>query len=242
MRTPHFDALSPDVIQIWRAELDRPEEEISQLLNLISDDERERAKRFHFPRDRGRFVIGRGVLRTILAAHCGVSPQDVRFEYSRFGKPSLVRLDNTGDIRFNLSHSGGQALYAFGLGQETGVDIEQIRPDYPGMEIAKRFFSPSESDALSKLDSSDQAEAFFTCWTRKEAYIKAKGEGLSLPLHQFDVTFAPGEPARLQTTRPDASEALRWSMVDLRPLKGFVAAVVAEGRDWHPASYSWRFE
>jgi len=232
--------LAPDEIHVWRAGLDEPEGKVRRLARLLSDEERERADRFVLDRVRRRFIVGRALLRTILGRYLGPSPDQIRFAYGAHGKPALAPPDDEAGLRFNVSHSDGLALYAIGRGREIGVDVERIRP-LPGAErIAERFFSLPERTALQALPASAKLEAFFTCWTRKEAYIKARGDGLGHPLDQFAVTLAPGEPARLWPAgADDGHEVSRWSLEALPPAPGYVAAVAARGRGWRVASRRW---
>jgi 4'-phosphopantetheinyl transferase len=150
------------------------------------------------------------------------------FEYSEYGRPGLATGSWAGDLDFNVSHSGGHALLGFARGRKVGLDIEKIRKDFGTGEIAERFFSEAERSALLDLPQEQKHEAFFRCWTRKEAFIKALGEGLSHPLDQFDVSLAPSVPAQLLATRPDAKEAQRWRIWDLQAPTGYTAALVAE--------------
>jgi 4'-phosphopantetheinyl transferase len=142
-------------------------------------------------------------------------------------------------IQFNLSHSHGTALYAVSRGREVGVDLEFIRCDLEAEQIAERFFSHSENETLRALPLSLRTYAFFLCWTRKEAYIKARGEGLSLPLDQFDVSLIPGEPAALLSTRSYSDEALSWSLRNLSPASGYAAALATKARDWTLSCWQW---
>jgi 4'-phosphopantetheinyl transferase len=142
-------------------------------------------------------------------------------------------------LRFNLAHCQGLALYAIAWGREVGVDLEYIRENLADQRIAERFFSPAEVETLRSLPEGVQREAFFHCWTRKEAFVKARGEGLSFPLDQFDVSLAPGEPAALLRTLGDPEEAARWSLRELFPGPGFVAAVAAAGHSWRLSAWQW---
>jgi len=142
-------------------------------------------------------------------------------------------------IRFNMSHSHGEALYAVTRGREIGIDLEFIRCDLEVEQIAERFFSQCEIATLRALPVSLRKHAFFLCWTRKEAYIKARGQGLSLPLDQFDVSLIPGEPSALLSTQPDSDEALRWSLQELTPAPGYAAALAVEGRGWSLSCWQW---
>jgi 4'-phosphopantetheinyl transferase len=238
--TPRSWSLMPDRpllgtgdVHIWRVSLDQPQAIVERFRQLLSVDEQARAARFHFERDRQHFIVARGCLRTILARYLEIDPREIQFAYTPYGKPELSPPSSQAQpLNFNLAHSGGFALYALTEVGEIGVDLEHVRPEFTGDDIARRFFSSDEIASLTKLPANVRHEAFFNCWTRKEAFIKAKGMGLSLPLDQFDVTLAPGEPATLLRTRWDESEASRWSLqaIDLGP--GYVAAVAVASRDW----------
>jgi 4'-phosphopantetheinyl transferase len=191
---PEF-SLPDNEMAIWRAALDC---ELAALRNLeatLSPDEISRADRFHFPRDRARFVAGRGILRVLLGAYLKREPQSLSFKYGPQGKPKLEQ--NQGNsLHFNLSHKEGLGAYAFARQRQLGIDVEAIASDFPGEDIARRFFSSRELQELVALSPELRAEAFFLAWTRKEAYIKAQGQGLHIRLDSFDVTLTPGEPAR----------------------------------------------
>ncbi|MCC6488135.1 MAG: 4'-phosphopantetheinyl transferase superfamily protein [Candidatus Hydrogenedentes bacterium] len=233
--------LAPDEVHVWRARLDQPAAIIERFWTTLSADEQERAARFHFPGGRDSYVVGRGVLRELLGHYLGMQPCNVSFAYSDHGKPALAEGCGSLGLRFNLAHSGRLALYGFVLDHLIGIDIEKNRPDFAGQRIADRFFSPRESEALRKLPKEQREEAFLNCWTRKEAYIKARGEGLSFPLDAFDVSLKPGEPAALLATHGNPHEASRWSMFALHAEEGYAAALAVEGQgadvscfDWHP--------
>jgi 4'-phosphopantetheinyl transferase len=197
------------------------------LAQTLSPDEAARAERFVFDRDRNHFIVGRGSLRAILGHYLNCKPQQVTFSYGPQNKPA-VEIPQS-QLRFNLSHSGEAVLYAFTHHREIGVDIELLRPLDDMMQIAKRFFSPTEYTTLSALPIEEQPTAFFNCWTRKEAYIKAIGSGLSQPLDQFDVTLTPGEPAKLLRVQNDPQALERWSLIELNPAPDYVAALMVEG-------------
>jgi 4'-phosphopantetheinyl transferase len=188
---------------------------------------------------RDQFVAGRGIQRDILARYLGVKPEAIRFRYSPTGKPTLDAPADSLGIRFNVSNSGGLALYALTLAHEVGVDLEAIRPLSDSLGIAQRFFSPWESDTLRALPSAVRNLAFFRCWTRKEAYVKAVGQGLSMPLDQFDVAFRPGEPARLLRIRGDAVGAERWTLFELNPGEVYVGSLAVEGSAWRLVHFDW---
>lgn len=226
-------------VHVWRVCLNPDGLPLQQLWGVLSPDEQRRAGKFHFQRDREHFVAARGALRVILSRYTGATPHSLRFSYDSFGRPSLVAETGSTPPHFNVSHSGGVALYAVADVREVGVDIEHVREDLAGLEIAERFFSPHEVAALRALPPEERAAAFFDCWTRKEAYIKARGEGLSHPLHLFTVSLAPGHPAALLRTDDDPQEAARWSLVELFPGEGFRAALAVKGEA--PSVLCWRW-
>lgn len=231
--------LGRDEVHVWRATLDQTPSRIQRFLHTLAADERARAERFHFERDREHFIVARGVLRAILGGYLKRAPECLSFCYGSHGKPALAGESGGNAIRFNVSHSRGVALYAVARGREVGIDLEHIRFDVAVAEIAERFFSRREVGMLLALPTDAQRQAFFRCWTRKEAYIKARGEGLSLPLDQFDVSLAPGEPAELLRTQRDPSEASRWSLHELTSAPGYVAALAVEARGWRLACWQW---
>jgi 4'-phosphopantetheinyl transferase len=228
-------------VHIWRARLDQSEACVQRLRQTLSADELARARRFRFQRDRKHFIAGRGLLRLILARYLDLEPSQLRFRYGPHGKPSLVTMSPLETPNFNASDSGGLALYAVTRGRKVGIDLEQIRTDCPCEQIAEQFFSSREKAMLQDLQTEQaKRKAFFGCWTRKEAYIKARGEGLSLPLDQFDVSLAPGEPAKLLEMRGDPLEASRWSLHELYPGPGYAAALAVEGHGVRLACWEWR--
>jgi 4'-phosphopantetheinyl transferase len=231
-------ALPENEVQLWRVDQEAIADEESRWQRVLSSDETARASRFHFPRDRQRFVASRALLRTILATYLAIEPTGVSFSYSKKEKPFLGPTHKGSDVTFNVSHSGGIALLAFSRSRDIGVDVEQVRHDSDIDAIARRFFSTHEQNQLAALPGDEKFEAFFRCWTRKEAYIKATGEGLSLPLHQFDVSVTAEDSDALLNTRPDSSEAARWSLRDIPAGDGYVAAVCVRGREWQLKNWS----
>lgn len=224
--------LSRDMVHVWRADTGMPASRLAALCQLLAPDERARAARFLHEEDRRRYTVARGVLRRLLARYLGVAPTAVEFRYGAHGKPALAETAEGRDLRFNLSHSHGLALHAFAIGREVGVDVERMRPNTDVMAVARRFFSPAEVDALTKLPAGQRREAFFNCWTRKEAFIKAHGEGIALGLGRFGVTLRPGEPAALLRFDGDPAEAARWSMYALDAGEGYKAALAVGGKGW----------
>lgn len=231
--------MESDEAHVWRADLLQSEEETARLRRLLSPDEQARAGRFLFPKDRDRFIVARGHLRSILGRYLGVEPEGLRFAYNSYGKPCLSKEFDGGALRFNLSHSHERALYAFARGAEVGVDIEYLRQDFACEEIARQFFSPREVADFRSLPASQRAEAFFHCWTRKEAYVKALGEGLSVPLDEFDVSLLPGEPAALLSNRRRPQEVARWSLQTLEVDSVYAAALAVEGSGRQLKCWNW---
>jgi len=222
-------SLGENDIQVWRA-CTRSGADLNYLRGLLSGDEICRAERFRFAKDRDQFVTSRGLLRILLGSYTGAAPRDIRFEYSAHGKPSPAPDFEDQRVGFNVAHSGEWVVLAFTFGRRIGIDIEKIRHDFDTGQIAERFFSVAERECLRQLPMEQRCDAFFRCWTRKEAFVKATGDGLSLPLSQFDVAFAPGEPAGLMATRPIAAEARHWFMEDLSIHADYAGALVAELR------------
>jgi len=188
--------------------------------SALSDDECERAARFRFDHDRRRFVAGRSALRSLIAAYLDVAPAEVAFGYGPQGKQFVPG----SMLSFNVSHSGGCAVYAFGSCHEIGVDVELLDHARYGDDVTERFFSPDEVATLQALEPAMRPLAFLRCWTRKEAFIKARGEGLSLPLHEFDVAFAPGTRPRILRTAWSAHEPAEWTLCDI---SGFGPGAIA---------------
>ena len=237
---PQTLVLGLDEIHVWRATLDQAPSQIQSFLHSLASDEQARAERFYFDRDRDHFIVARGVLRAILGRYLNQAPENLSFCYGSHGKPALAGKTGRDAIHFSVSHSHGVALYAVSRGREVGVDLEITRTDLAVAEIAERFFSRREIAMLRTLPPELHCQAFFRCWTRKEAYIKARGEGLSLPLDQFDVSLLPGEPAAVLGTQQDPSEAPRWSLQELVPAPGFAAALAVEAHGLRLTCWQWQ--
>jgi 4'-phosphopantetheinyl transferase len=213
-----------DEIHAWHAALDREEKVLGQLEATLSLEEKARADRFHFVNDRNRFVVARGLLRELLGRYLHQAPAGVEFSYGQHGKPSLSGKDASSGLCFNLSHSSGLVVYAIARERNLGIDVEHVRPDSAGDDIARRYFSAREVSDLRMLPPEARVEGFFHCWTRKEAYLKATGMGLQIPLDSFAVSFLPGRPAQFLTgVEP------RWHLAAYHPAEGYVAAVVYDG-------------
>lgn len=213
-----------------------------QLAQTLAPDEQLRAERFYFERDRLYFIVGRGLLRTILGQYLRREPNQLHFCYGPFGKPVLPETSSAGKLSFNLAHSAGLALYAVVRDHEIGVDLEQLRPMMDMEQIAARFFAVGERAALQALPAQQKQEGFFNCWTRKEAYLKALGSGLARPLAEFEVSLTPGEPARLVKVNGEPDEASRWVIQALTPAAGYAAALALPaipGITWQLNCWQW---
>jgi 4'-phosphopantetheinyl transferase len=234
--TENVPRLAPGDVDVWSVPLDTTPAALEAFERTLSEDEVERADRFCFERDRRRYVCARGALRELLSRYLRVESRDITFRYGTNGKPALDGgLD--GLLAFNVSHSGELALIAIGRGMELGVDVEAVRPMQDAGDIAARFFAPGEHERLMSLPDDERTNAFFACWTRKEAYLKALGSGLAKPLDAFEVTFAPDEAPALLVYGDDR-ETARWRISDLAPGGGYAGALVTEGA---ATARRWRF-
>jgi 4'-phosphopantetheinyl transferase len=231
--TPERLELPADEVHVWRSYLEHKGPVLHRLEETLSTEEKARANRFFFQRDRNHFVAARGILRELLGTFVNRPPAEIEFAYGPKGKPTLRPELNERSVQFNVSHSHGMALLGFSLGRRLGVDVELVR-GFQVEEVANRYFSAQEIMELRRLPPSLQDEGFFLCWTRKEAYIKARGEGLHVPLKSFHVTLTPGEPERLHTT-----DGLDWSLHSFRPDTQYVGALVGEGRGWKLRCWNW---
>jgi 4'-phosphopantetheinyl transferase len=231
--------LPKNEIHVWRASLDRDLTCLQQLVKILSSDELERADRFHFETDKNRFIIGRGILRNILSHYLGIEPARLQFCYGSRGKPALQTGDRSHPLHFNLSHSQGLALYAFTRDRQIGIDLEYVRQLSGLDQIVAQFFSTREHATFLALPRSQQQAAFFQGWTCKEAVLKALGEGLALPLNQFDVSLLPDRPAELLSINGDRAAAKQWFLQSFVPAPDYVAAVAVEGGDWQIKCWQW---
>jgi 4'-phosphopantetheinyl transferase len=218
--------LTGDEVHVLAFALNATPERISHLATELSEDEMVRANQFRFGHLRDRFIVGRAGLRIVLARYLGMSPSGLQFNYSARGKPSLAG----NNLQFNLAHSDELALLAVAKNLPVGVDVERIRPMPDGLDIARRFFAASEVAAFGDIPPSAHDEAFFNLWTRKEAWLKATGDGIAESLSKVEFTFRPGEPARVVAIDGDPREASEWSLNSLQPAIGFVGAIALRGQ------------
>lgn len=217
--------LGANELHVWSVRLNGSDATVAAFSQLLPASERERCARFHFEIHRRRFAVSHGALRILLARYSGIPPQQIKFRYGHAGKPVVD--DSHANLAFNMSHSGDLAVYAVARECELGVDVEQIRPMADLERVASHFFSEEECGDLFALPAGERTQAFFRCWTRKEAYIKALGEGLNVPLQNFRVTLLPDEPAALVYTKLEPGGD--WQIHHLTPDPMFAGAVAYQG-------------
>ena len=224
-------------IHVWCAGLEIDREQQHRLRALLSSDELKQAEGFRFERHREWFIVRRAVLRKLVAHYLGETPARITFGYGPHGKPYVLE-PVTGGLHFNLSHSNAVAVYAFAADGAVGIDVEEIRQLPDASAIALRYFSSDENAALRRVDTGQQLDAFFNCWTRKEAYVKATGEGLMCPLDSFCVEVTNIEPGRLIPVDPRGGN-VQWWLRSLIPAPGFLGAVAAAGQEWALEAWRW---
>jgi len=227
-------ALPESELHVWRADLNLAPEVLNRLALTLDNDEKARAARFHFAGDRDHFTACRGILRELLGEYLGSSPASIEFSYGAYGKPAHRPENSRPPVQFNVSHSSGHAVLAFARNCEIGIDLEPTGREFAGEEIAKRYFSAQEVAELIALPAETRPEGFSLCWTRKEAYVKARGMGLQIPLESFSVSLTPNQPERLES-----EDAHRWRLRSFKPAPDFVAAVVHEGHDLKLRFWNW---
>lgn len=234
--------LGGDEIHVWRIPLELGSESMERLRHSLSEDELERSNSFKFQEGRRRYIAARGCLRNILAYYLGLEASKLRFVYNSHGKPELAKGYGYKSLAFNLSHSHELGLIAVAWDRQVGVDLEMIRSNVEREQLAERFFSKREVSDLRSVPDEMRERAFFACWTRKEAFIKARGQGLSLPLDQFDVSLNPQNPPVIFAIHGDEIEARKWSLFHLDPHPGYVAALAISDRDLRLHCWQWTGE
>lgn len=219
-------------IHVWYASLNQPLASFERLALLLSVDEQARAKRFYFEKDRTRYASGRGILRSILGHYLNVEPQHIQLCYGEYGKPSLEKRYAETALNFNISHSNDLALYAIARGKSVGIDLEHIREIADMDQVVKKFFAEKEQATFYNLHPNERREAFFKVWTRKEAYLKAIGVGLSEPLHYVEVSVSPQDQPGLLSVVGTSQDASHWSLQDMASPPGYVATLAVEGKEY----------
>ncbi len=218
-------------VDVWGVSLRQPVFGVRGLQAVLSTSERRRAVRFRFERHSQDFIVARGALRVILGSYLSTRPEHLHFRYNRWGKPSVGSKFGKPPVRFSVSRSGNLSLVAVSFGNEIGVDLERVREDVECDKVAETCFSPSESKVLRELPASLRRRAFFNCWTRKEAYVKGLGKGVSVPLTKFDVSLAPGEDINLLNVEWDPADTSRWRLGELQLGSEYVGALAVKRRD-----------
>lgn len=216
-------------IHIWCATLSGPVDELAHFRSLLTADERERAERFYFDRDRDRYIFGRGILRTLLGGYLGMDASQVPIVYGPQRKPALELLDVAKTLHFNLAHSHEKAAYAFGWDRPVGIDLEQIRPLPDVDELVQRFFTPGESALIRSLSGNKKWDTFFQIWTCKEAILKAHGSGLTTPLDQFEISLHDNHAVTVTPQTPDGAMLADWNLQVFELVPGYKSAVAVEG-------------
>jgi 4'-phosphopantetheinyl transferase len=229
--------LALDEVHVWRFDLDEMIPGGLALERQLSAEERDRARRFRFGRDRERYLAGRAALRGILAGYVEARPETLRFVRAPQGKPALLAAPE--GLEFNLTHADWCAMVAVARGRRVGVDVESIRLGHRGMDVARRFFAHAEVETLLAAPPEERAATFVRCWTRKEAYVKARGDGLSLSLQDFEVPLATGATRALASSREDSAEVERWSLRELVPAPCHLGALVVEGEGFDLRAWEW---
>lgn len=225
VRGPLSPCIAANETHVWKIDLRC--ESTAEMKASLSLEEHNRAARFHFDRDRERFLIAHASLRMILGRYLEVAPASLAFAQTEYGKPFLINPEAAG-FHFNLSHSEDLALVSVTHDREVGVDVEYMRAQFATIDVAENFFSVAEVYTLTGLDPERRTQGFYNCWTRKEAYIKARGEGLSLSLDSFDVSLAPDVPVALLQTRFDPSDVSRWRLHEIFPAPNYAAAIAIQ--------------
>lgn len=229
---PAHLTLSEDEVHVWRASLDMSSEDLLQLENILSVEEKMRVQRFYHVQEWHRWVASRGMLKVLLGYYRQIDPRMVQFNYGPHGKPHLHSCTREMDLQFNLSHSANMILYSFARHRRLGIDVEQVALNMPYERIVQRYFSAYEQQFLASLPEASRPRAFFRCWTWKEAYSKACGRGISLVLNPLCAAVRPGEPAVLLPERESTQEVSSLLLQELDPGEEFVGTIAVEGLHW----------
>lgn len=223
-------------VHFWYCDFNQNEDKLEFYNSLLSKDEMTRSSKFKFNKDRECYIISRGILRLLLGSYLDIRAKDITFKYTSYGKPELAF---ESDLKFNISHSGNMAAFAFFRNQEIGVDIEKIKDNFDVLELAQNFFSKKEVTVLEKQPKEDLSRAFFRCWTRKESFIKAEGSGLSFPLDKFAVSLDSDEHAELLETQWDFKEKNEWQLFSFIPAIGYIAAIAVKNEVSNISYHNW---
>jgi 4'-phosphopantetheinyl transferase len=226
----HAQPLTDSDIHVWCASLNVSAEDLSHYVFLLSPDEKMRVERFYFEKDRNYFSVGRGLLRILIGHYLKIVPSQIDFFYEDYGKPALKSVLQDKTFEFNLSHSQGLALYVFSWNRKVGIDVEHIHPMPDMDDFAERFFSPRESALINSLSGQQKEIVFFKLWTCKEAFLKANGNGLTLPINQVEISLEAEGSVRLETISEGKEQTADWRLELFNPIPGYQAALAVEGK------------
>ena len=226
-------------VHVWHASLEQPPEVARELETVLTEEDQKRAGRFRYPAHRRSFIASRGILRILIHRYTGIRPDQISFNYNMAGKPYLAGPASISGLSFNLSHAGLLVLFAFSRGRQVGVDVECIRPIEEMDRIASWNFSPGEYRIFQRLPEESKLQAFYNCWSRKEAFLKAVGDGLSFPLHEIEVFFGNQYPDTVQGISWGEEAAQQWSMHDIEIPDGYAASLVVEGYEYSVSHHQW---
>ena len=238
-RPPAKVILFPSEVHVWRVSLELSEPALQRLRQTFSPEEVDRAARYHFSRDRRRFIVRRTALRDIIGYCLDIAPYQLQFVRGKHGKPSIANEFNQKDVQFNLAHSGNVALVAITLEDEVGIDVERQREDVAHVDLAERYFTPDEAAALRELPAAEQNAAFFWLWTCKEAYLKGTGMGLTQELDSFAVSLSSDEPQVWLNTGDETRAAGNWTLRRLELGPNYCAALAVNKREWRLRCWQW---
>jgi len=237
IKSPLEPSISGEEVHIYYVSISSVENQIPILKNYLTDEEEKKIMKFIFEKDRKCHMISRSVLKDILSRYLSIKAEDVIFTYNDYGKPFLGNKINNAEINFNLSHSGDMIIYAFSTGRSIGVDVQEIRNMDSTDDIFKRYFSDYENSIFDTLPVELKTGAFYSCWTRKEAYVKAHGSGLSFPLDKFSVSFLPGKDAEL--LHDEFNDVSGWTLKEIFSSPDYTAALAVEGNNIKYRYYKW---
>lgn len=229
MPSPLSQPLVDSDLHVWSASLTGSREELSHYSSLLSADEKTRAEKFYFERDQRRYIFGRGILRTLIANYLKINASKIAFIYGAYGKPALEKAYQNKILQFNLAHSNDWALYIFGWDRPLGIDLEHIRPLQDADDFAKQFFSQEESSWISSVSIDQKWNAFYKLWTCKEAFLKANGSGLTVPLNEAEIFIKDDNSAKLTSFGRNLEEAAKWRLEIFNPTDNYQAAIAVEG-------------
>lgn len=233
-KQPDISELSKG-IHVWYCSISKNESKLPEFEQLLSEDEKKKSIKFKFKKDRNSYIISRGIVRKLLGSYLSIAPAEIKFEYTPYGKPYLAN----NRLNFNISHSGDMAVFAFVLKSDIGVDVEKVKEDFDVLELAQNFFSKKEIEAMKRIPEKQWSRAFHRCWTRKEAFIKAEGSGLSFPLNRFAVSLDDDHQADLLETDWDATEKSNWSLFSFIPREQYIVAIALRNQNIAAEYFNW---